>query len=97
MSILKNDLVDNYFKVSNYIFKYKLSAGSFQLYSYLLYFFNKYGYAICVSNYILKEELNIKSNHTIAKYWKELIDKKLVIRNKTKTGFIYIFVGDYYE
>lgn len=103
MSILKNDLVDNYFKVSNYIFKYKLNAGAFQLYSYLVFLFYNYQCTIksdnnfYISNDRLKKELNIKSNHTIAKYWKELADKKLVIRNKSKTGFIYIFLGDNYE
>jgi predicted transcriptional regulator len=96
MSILKNDLVDNYFKVSNYIFKYKLSSGAFQLYSYLVSRPSNWK----IINQDIKSTLDIGSDHTLSKYWKELIDKGVLERErikdeqgKCKGGFNYIVVN----
>jgi predicted transcriptional regulator len=88
---LKIKIYENCFRVSNNIFDYKLSAGAFQLYCYLL-FDNKQ-----ISNEKIKKQLNIKNNSTIAKYWTELLDKKLITRtriinekNQVIGGFNYI-------
>lgn len=91
MGILKNKFSENYFKVPNKIFDYELSSGAFQLYCYLL-FDNKQ-----INNEKIKKQLNINSNHTLAKYWNELLDKNLITRtrivnekNQVIGGFNYV-------
>ena len=104
MGILKNKFSENYFRVPNKIFDYELSSGAFQLYCYLLQKGNEdKGFIITqkgkliIINQEIKMKLNIKSSHTLAKYWAELLDKNLITRtrivnekNQVIGGFNYV-------
>ena len=93
MGILKNKFCENYFKVPNKIFDYELSAGAFQLYCYLLAKPDNWQ----IINADIKLKLNINSNHTLAKYWAELLDKKLISRERNKNENNQISGGYDYE
>lgn len=93
MGILKNKFCENYFKVPNKIFDYGLTAGAFQLYSYLLSKPDNWQ----IINADIKFKLNINSNHTLAKYWSELLDKKLINRQRNKNENNQVIGGYDYE
>ena len=93
MGILKNKFCENYFKVPNKIFDYELSSGAFQLYCYLLSKPDNWQ----IINADIKFKLNINSNHTLAKYWAELLDKKLISRERNKNENNQISGGYDYE
>lgn len=93
MGILKNKFCENYFKVPNKIFDYELSAGAFQLYCYLLSKPDNWQ----IINADIKLKLNINSNHTLAKYWSELLNKKLINRQRNKNENNQVSGGYDYE
>ena len=94
---LKIKIYENCFQVSNKIFDYELSSGAFQLYCYLLpkgnedkdFIITQKGKLI-IMNQEIKMKLNIKSSHTLNKYWVELLDKNLITRNQVIGGDIYV-------
>lgn len=93
MGILKNKFCENYFRVPNKIFDYALTAGAFQLYCYLLSKPDNWQ----IINADIKLKLNINSNHTLAKYWSELLDKKFINRQRNKNENNQISGGFDYE
>jgi hypothetical protein len=80
MGILKNKFCENYFKVPNKIFDYELTPTAGWLYCYLISKPNNWK----IFNADIKKKLFIRDNQTLAKYWNELLDKKLIARIKTK-------------
>lgn len=79
MSILKNSIKGNFTIIQNEIFNYDISHHSFKLYIYLLSRPDNWQ----IYNKQIAEKLKI-SESKITKSWKELIDKKLITREKRK-------------
>lgn len=93
----------NFFRVSNKIFDYELSAGAFKLYCYLLQKGNEdKGFIITqkgkliIINQEIKMKLNIKSSHTLNKYWNELLNKKIITTTRTVNKNNELVYGSFY-
>lgn len=86
MAIIQNKLESGFTRIPNSVINADISAGAFRVYVYMISKPN--GWKINNADVCL--QLQIKRKETIAKYWKELIDAKLVSRKRgDKTSGFY--------
>jgi len=97
MAVLKNKLKQDFTIVANQAIEdQRLTPIEFRLYCYLCSRPENWD----INNTDIQNKLNIKTRHTLAKYWKKLISLGLISRQKAKGqqgmfgGFDYI-IHDY--
>ncbi len=90
MGILKKELNNSFVQVPNEAIEDDISANAFRVYVYLLSRPDNWQ----INNSDLKNKLNIKSNETIAKCFKELVTAGWIDRTK-RTDEAGRFIGGY--
>jgi len=94
MNLIKNRLKRDFSQIPNGIITdLRLSSNALRMYLYLISKPDNW----IVNNSDIKKSLNIRSDHTIAKYWKELFVTGWIYRVQIRDSFTGKFIGYEYH